>query len=44
MPWGGDYSEEKLRPDLRLGYSDAAVRKVADVVRWFQELAGLPVI
>ncbi|EKM54792.1 uncharacterized protein PHACADRAFT_258891 [Phanerochaete carnosa HHB-10118-sp] len=44
MPWGDDPAGEKLRPDLRLGYSDAAVRKVASVVQWFQSTAGLPVI
>lgn len=42
MPWGDDPGDVKLRPDLRLGYSDAAVRKVASVVRWFQDTAGLP--
>lgn len=36
--------DAKLRPDLRLGYSDAAVRKVSAVVRWFQGMAGLPVL
>ncbi|KIY49710.1 hypothetical protein FISHEDRAFT_40880 [Fistulina hepatica ATCC 64428] len=30
-----------LRPDLRLGNSDAAVRKVTSVVRWFEKMAGL---
>jgi len=37
------YSPEdnRLRPDLRLGFSDAAVRKVASVVSWFENLAGL---
>ena|SRR5882762_3913214 len=30
-----------LRPDLRLGFSDAAVRKVATIVRWFETMAGL---
>nr|XP_031863996.1 uncharacterized protein CI109_000640 [Kwoniella shandongensis]KAA5531068.1 hypothetical protein CI109_000640 [Kwoniella shandongensis] len=29
-----------LRPDLRLGRSDAGVRKVAEVVRWFAEWVG----
>ncbi|KAF8641156.1 hypothetical protein AX17_000791 [Amanita inopinata Kibby_2008] len=33
--------DERLRPDLRLGGSDAAVRKVAGVVRWFERMAGL---
>ncbi|TEB32432.1 hypothetical protein FA13DRAFT_1731632 [Coprinellus micaceus] len=31
-----------FRPDLRLGESDPCVRKVATVVRWFEEMAGLP--
>ncbi|KAF9268601.1 hypothetical protein L218DRAFT_977130 [Marasmius fiardii PR-910] len=31
----------RLRPDLRLGASDAAVRKVGAVVRWFERMAGL---
>ncbi|GJE89985.1 hypothetical protein PsYK624_061040 [Phanerochaete sordida] len=44
MPWGDDPADEKLRPDLRLGFSDAAVRKVADVVQWVQSTAGLPVL
>ncbi|CCM03885.1 uncharacterized protein FIBRA_06036 [Fibroporia radiculosa] len=34
--------DSRFRPDLRLGFSDAAVRRVAAVVRWFQEIAGLP--
>ncbi|KAJ3571548.1 hypothetical protein NP233_g3687 [Leucocoprinus birnbaumii] len=34
-------SDGRLRPDLRLGQGDAAVRKVAAVVAWFQRLAGL---
>jgi len=34
-------SDSRLRPDLRLGQGDAAVRKVATVVDWFQHLAGL---
>ncbi|EIW62945.1 uncharacterized protein TRAVEDRAFT_62705 [Trametes versicolor FP-101664 SS1] len=33
--------DARLRPDLRLGLSDAAVRKVAGVVRWFEGVAGL---
>ncbi|ESK92880.1 hypothetical protein Moror_9083 [Moniliophthora roreri MCA 2997] len=31
----------KLRPDLRLGASDAAVRRVETIVRWFEKMAGL---
>lgn len=42
MPEGGDPRDQKLRPDLRLGFSDAAVRQVADIVSWFQSTAGLP--
>lgn len=34
-------SDNRLRPDLRLGQGDAAVRKVAAVVAWFQRLTGL---
>ncbi|KAI0674913.1 hypothetical protein C8Q78DRAFT_509578 [Trametes maxima] len=34
--------DARLRPDLRLGMSDAAVRRVASVVRWFEDVAGLP--
>ncbi|KXN84968.1 hypothetical protein AN958_11813 [Leucoagaricus sp. SymC.cos] len=34
-------SDSRLRPDLRLGRSDAAVRKVAAVVAWFQQTVGL---
>ena len=30
-----------FRPDLRLGFSDSAVRKVAAVVSWFEAMAGL---
>ncbi|KAH9921239.1 uncharacterized protein BXZ73DRAFT_91848 [Epithele typhae] len=33
--------DARLRPDLRLGLSDAAVRKVATLVRWFEGMAGL---
>lgn len=39
MPYSRE--DSRLRPDLRLGRSDAAVRKVATVVAWFQDLAGL---
>lgn len=35
-------NDEHFRPDLRLGSSDATVRKVAGLVRWFEEMAGLP--
>lgn len=35
-------NDERFRPDLRLGYSDAAVRKVAAIVKWFEGMAGLP--
>jgi hypothetical protein len=33
--------DHRLRPDLRLGSSDAGVGKVAAVVRWFAGMAGL---
>ena len=39
MPY--THEDSRLRPDLRLGESDAAVRKVAALVRWFEGLAGL---
>ncbi|KIJ59715.1 hypothetical protein HYDPIDRAFT_140324 [Hydnomerulius pinastri MD-312] len=40
MPY--THEDNLLRPDLRLGQSDAAVRKVAALVRWFENMAGLP--
>ncbi|KAG5644956.1 hypothetical protein DXG03_007326 [Asterophora parasitica] len=39
MPY--THEDNRLRPDLRLGESDAAVRKVAAVARWFEDMAGL---
>ena len=33
--------DAQFRPDLRLGLSDAVVRKVASVVNWFEGMAGL---
>ncbi|KAI0076131.1 hypothetical protein K474DRAFT_1645534 [Panus rudis PR-1116 ss-1] len=33
--------DARFRPDLRLGFSDSAVRKVASVVAWFESVAGL---
>ena len=33
--------DAQFRPDLRLGFSDSAVRKVAAVVAWFEATAGL---
>ncbi|KAJ7745415.1 hypothetical protein DFH07DRAFT_16046 [Mycena maculata] len=39
MPY--THEDQRLRPDLRLGASDASVRKVAAVVRWFEDMAGL---
>ncbi|KAI1796159.1 hypothetical protein LXA43DRAFT_655623 [Ganoderma leucocontextum] len=33
--------DAQFRPDLRLGLSDAVVRKVASVVSWFEGMAGL---
>ncbi|KAJ3728001.1 hypothetical protein DFJ43DRAFT_1001562 [Lentinula guzmanii] len=35
------HEDLRLRPDLRLGGSDASVRKVASIVRWFEKTAGL---
>ena len=37
-------SDARYRPDLRLGKSDAAVRKVSAVVAWFHDMAGLPAV
>jgi hypothetical protein len=39
MPY--THEDHHLRPDLRLGFSDSAVRKVAAVVKWFEGMAGL---
>ncbi|KAG1742014.1 hypothetical protein EDB19DRAFT_692235 [Suillus lakei] len=33
--------DNRLRPDLRLGRSDAAVKKVAALAQWFERMAGL---
>ncbi|KAG1827631.1 uncharacterized protein BJ212DRAFT_1572955, partial [Suillus subaureus] len=33
--------DNRLRPDLRLGESDAAVKKVAALAKWFERMAGL---
>ncbi|KAI0318914.1 hypothetical protein OF83DRAFT_1170678 [Amylostereum chailletii] len=41
MPRASFPEDSRLRPDLRLGYSDATVRRVAAVVQWFQRMAGL---
>ncbi|KAG1841829.1 hypothetical protein F4604DRAFT_1597873 [Suillus subluteus] len=35
--------DNRLRPDLRLGKSDAAVKKVAALAQWFEQMAGLVV-
>ena len=40
MPYA--HEDGVFRPDLRLGDSDPCVKKVADVVAWFEEMAGLP--
>jgi hypothetical protein len=40
MPY--THEDNRLRPDLRLGQSDAVVSKVAALVRWFENMAGLP--
>ncbi|KAK2462868.1 hypothetical protein APHAL10511_005066 [Amanita phalloides] len=39
LPRGNE--DHRFSPDLRLGASDAAVRKVAAVVKWFKKMAGL---
>ncbi|KAI0261366.1 hypothetical protein BC834DRAFT_830447 [Gloeopeniophorella convolvens] len=41
MPRTSVPADVRLRPDLRLGASDAAVRRVAAVVAWFERMAGL---
>ncbi|KAI0040866.1 hypothetical protein FA95DRAFT_1611467 [Auriscalpium vulgare] len=41
MPRPSFPEDRRLRPDLRLGFSDAAVRRVAAVVAWFEKMAGL---
>ncbi|KAF8265003.1 hypothetical protein EI94DRAFT_1590535 [Lactarius quietus] len=41
MPRTSVPADVRLRPDLRLGTSDAAVRRVAAVVTWFERMAGL---
>ena len=41
MPRTSVPADMQLRPDLRLGASDAAVRRVAAVVSWFERTAGL---
>jgi hypothetical protein len=39
MPY--DEDDRQFRPDLRLGMSEPAVRKVQNVVNWFEDMAGL---
>ena len=39
MPY--THEDSRLRPDLRLGASDAGVKKVEALVKWFEEMAGL---
>jgi hypothetical protein len=41
MPRTSVPADMQLRPDLRLGASDAAVRRVAALVSWFERTAGL---
>ena len=41
MPRTSVPADLRMRPDLRLGTSDAAVRRVAAVVTWFERMAGL---
>jgi hypothetical protein len=41
MPYA--HEDNRLRPDLRLGASDAAVKKVAMLVLWFEGVAGLSI-
>jgi hypothetical protein len=41
MPRTSVPRDVRLQPDLRLSTRDAAVRRVATVVPWFERLAGL---
>jgi hypothetical protein len=41
LPAPGAPLDRALRPDLRLGASEPAVRRVQSVVAWFERLAGL---
>ena len=41
MPRTSVPADMQLRPDLRLGASDAAVRRVSAVALWFERMAGL---
>lgn len=34
-------TDARLRPDLRLGQSDAAVRRVGGLVKWFEGVSGI---
>ena len=34
-------SDRNLRPDLRLAYTNPAVRKVSEVVAWMERMAGI---
>jgi hypothetical protein len=33
--------DQRLRPDLRLGITEPSVRRVQEVVMWFEHMAGL---
>ncbi|KIK62447.1 hypothetical protein GYMLUDRAFT_41891, partial [Collybiopsis luxurians FD-317 M1] len=39
MPYA--HEDLRFRPDLRLGGTDASVRKVASMVKWFERTAGI---
>lgn len=41
MPY--THEDGRLRPDLRLGISEACVRKVSATVAWFEHIAGLAI-
>lgn len=41
MPRTSVPADMQLRSDLRLGASDAAVRRVSAVALWFERMAGL---
>jgi hypothetical protein len=33
--------DKRFRPDLRIGIYDPAIAKVARIVRWVQQMAGI---
>ena len=39
MPYA--HKDQQLQPDLQLGASNTTVRKVAEVVKWFESVTGM---